>query len=82
MLCHLAAPEPVPPGGLGLFLTGLRCPGGGSGGPAGPGGRRRRAGPPEEGHGVGDGLSLELLRLLLGPQLLVDDDLDVILPGF
>lgn len=81
MLCHLATSEPVPPGGLGLFLTGLRCPGGGGGGPAGPGGRRC-AGPPEEGHGLGGRLSLELLRLLLGPQLLVDDDLDVILPGF
>lgn len=37
------------------------------------------AGSAEKGHAVGGGLLLRLLRLLLGYELLVDDDLDVIL---
>lgn len=43
-----------------------------------PGGSRL-AGPTEEGHAIGGGLLLSLLRLLLGPELLVDDYLDVVL---
>lgn len=42
-------------------------------------GRGDLAGSAEEGHAVGGGFLLRLLQLLLGPQLLVDDDLDVVL---
>lgn len=42
-------------------------------------GRGRPAGPTEEGHAIGGGLLLWKLRLLLGLELLVNDDLDVVL---